>query len=183
MSRAEFEVKVRLSGVELSEIAGKLANLGFSRSEDVYEEDHYFDLRGCSGYTEGSVLRFRRVESASGVRYKLTYKSPATLSGVKARDEFEVELGDDGVFRVLKMLGLRDFAIRKRRSYFTGADMSVSIDEVECLGNFMEFEKVNPRSAEEFIARVRDVLRKLGLDGSELISKSYLELFLASNCK
>lgn len=139
-------------------------------------------MRGCPGYREGAVLRFRKTESDSGAEFKLTYKSPMLLRDVKAREEFETELRDDSVLKILKMLGLRDIVVRKKRSYFTGVELNLSVDVVECLGSFIEFEEVNPKSAEDFLAKVRRVLRDLDLDGSELISESYLELLLASSC-
>ncbi len=182
MRGAEFEVKVKLSGLNLGELIERLVRLGFAVEGEVYEEDRYFDLRGCPWYRPGSVLRFRKVKTSSGTEYRLTYKGVVTSEGVKAREEVEVPLSDEGVLEVLEMLGVKSITIRKRRVYLRGGDLRLSVDEVECLGAYLEFEEVNPPSAEEFLAKVGRVLRALELEGSELIAESYLELYTKQGC-
>ncbi|MEM1930818.1 MAG: class IV adenylate cyclase [Sulfolobales archaeon] len=182
MGSVEFEVKVRVGDVDLEKVFSKLTLLGFTKEGEVLEEDHYFDLRGCPGYKQGAVLRFRKVSTGSTVEYRLTYKGVVAYEGVKARDELEVSLPDDGVLEVLKLVGLRDLVIRKKRTYFNRAGFKVSVDEVECLGRFLEFEEVNPLSAESFLAKVRDVLDSLEVPSNDLITESYLELYLRQGC-
>ncbi|MEM0196192.1 MAG: class IV adenylate cyclase [Sulfolobales archaeon] len=179
---AEFEVKVRVSDIDLERVFSKLTLLGFTKEGEVLEEDHYFDLRGCPGYRQGTVLRFRKVSTGSTVEYRLTYKGVIAYEGIKARDELEVSLPDDRVFEVLKLVGFRDLVVRKKRTYFNRAGFKVSIDEVECLGRFLEFEEVNPPSVESFLAKVRDVLNSLGIPSNKLITESYLELYLRQGC-
>lgn len=182
MLSAEFEVKVRLVGVDPRSLVDRLASLGFKMEEEVEEEDHYFDLRGCPGYKQGTVLRFRRVVTGSTVKYRLTYKGLIASEGVKARNELEADLPDGRVLDILRLAGLKEVVIRKRRSYFSGADLKVSLDEVECLGGFLEFEEMNPQSAESFLAKVRKTLSLLGIPAAELITESYLELYLRQRC-
>lgn len=182
MRSSEFEVKVRLSSVNLSDLVDRLTSLGFAIEGEVREEDHYFDLRGCPGYRHGTVLRFRKTTTTSAVEYKLTYKEVIASEGVKARDELEVPLPDWRVLEVLKLVGLKDVVIRKKRTYFSNTNLKVSLDEVECLGTFLEFEEINPRSAEDFLSKVRETLSSLGLPTGELITESYLELYLRQDC-
>ncbi len=182
MRGTEFEVKVELDSSETREVLERLLLAGFEVEGEAYEEDYYFDLRGCPWYRPGTVLRFRRVRTGSGAEYRLTYKGAVTSEGVKAREEVEVPLLDEGVLEVLKALGMRGTAIGKRRVYLRGEGLRVSLDEVECLGTFLEFEEVNPRSAGDFLAKVGKVLRALGLEGRELIAESYLELYTRRGC-
>ncbi|MEM2007179.1 MAG: class IV adenylate cyclase [Sulfolobales archaeon] len=182
MRSAEYEVKVRIDEVDFESIVSKLTSLGFTKEGDVLEEDHYFDLRGCPGYKHGTVLRFRKVITGSTVEHRLTYKGVIAFEKVKARDELEVPLPDDRVLEVLKLAGFSGVIIRKKRTYFSSADLKVSLDEVECLGRFLEFEEVNPPSAESFLAKVRETLSSLGISANELITESYLELYLRQDC-
>ncbi len=179
---AEFEVKVYLDRAEEEGILNRLVSLGFVVEGGVCEEDHYFDMRGCPGYRDGSVLRFRKVVSGSSIEYRLTYKGLIPSEGVKARDEIEVPLQSEDVLTALKMVGLRTVVIRKRRTYLSGMGLKLSLDFVECLGTYLEFEELNPSSAEEFLSKVRSVLKLLGLEGRELITKSYLEMYLERGC-
>jgi predicted adenylyl cyclase CyaB len=168
--------------VSEEDILSRLRGFGFVVEGSVYEEDHYFDMRGCPGYREGSVLRFRRVVSGESVRYWLTYKGLIRSEGVKARDEIEIPLQSEDLLTVLKMVGLRTFVIRKRRTYLSGMGLKLSLDFVECLGKYLEFEELNPSSAEEFLSEVRSVLTLLGLEGRELITESYLEMYIRRGC-
>lgn len=179
---AEYEVKVRLSSSDVDKILSRLSLIGFTKEGDVFEEDHYVDLRGCPGYREGSVLRFRKVSSGSGVEYRLTYKSVVPSEGVKAREEVEVELQGEEVLSMLKMVGLRTITIRKSRTYLSGMGLKVSADRVDCLGTYLEFEEMDPASVKDFLDKVREVLKLLGLEVGDLITKSYLELYLEAGC-
>lgn len=181
---SEFEVKVYLDLVREEEVLSCLVGLGFVVEDRVYEEDYYFDMRGCPGYRDGSVLRFRKVisESRSSVEYKLTYKGLIPSEGVKAREEIEIPLQSEDVLTVLRTVGLRTVTIRKRRTYLSGMGLRLSLDFVECLGTYLEFEELNPTSVEEFLSKVRSVLKLLGLEGKELITESYLEMYLKRGC-
>jgi len=178
VSSREFEVKVDLRGVDLERLAELLNGAGFRYLGEVYEEDHYVDLRYCSNYRSGAVLRFRRSETPSGTEFKLTYKGVVESSRVKAREEVEIPLPDGRLLEVLRKLGFQTIRVAKRRRVYARGELKVFLDVVENLGTFVEFEMVNPESEERFLAEVRAVLRDLGLEGRPLIVESYLELML-----
>jgi predicted adenylyl cyclase CyaB len=176
----EFEVKVSLEGVDLGRVSEALEGLGFRYLGEVYEEDHYVDLRSCSSYRYGTVLRFRRSETPSGTEFRLTYKGVVESSRVKAREEVEIPLPDGRLLEVFRKLGFQTIRVAKRRRVYARGELRVFLDVVEGLGSFAEFEMVNPESEEVLLREVRAVLRDLGLEGRPLIVESYLELLLRS---
>ncbi len=181
MSSREFEVKVSLEGLDLGRVAELLERAGFRYIGEVYEEDHYVDLRSCSNYRYGTVLRFRRSETSSGTEFKLTYKGVVESTKVKAREEVEVPLPDGRLPEVFRKLGFQTIRVAKRRRVYARGELKVFLDLVEGLGPFAEFEMVNPESEETLLREVRAVLRDLGLEGRPLIVESYLELVLGTS--
>jgi len=101
----------------------------------------------------------------------LTYKGKARFqSGVKTREEREVEVSDGGEAEgILAGLGLsRRFRYEKRREEWRFEDCAVALDETP-IGNFVEVEG-DPVS-------IRRVFVRLDLDFGEAIPYSYAELY------
>ena len=82
---------------------------------------------------------------------------------------------------ILEQLGFQNVAtVRKHRSFFLLEDTVISIDDVENVGLFLEFERVV--ESEDMIASAREVIFKqierLNLNPNDSIRDSYLELYL-----
>ncbi|ACB39025.1 class IV adenylate cyclase [Pyrobaculum neutrophilum] len=167
----EVEVKYR---AHLAAVKSRLPSLGFSPSGAQSEEDVYFQ-HPCRNFAEtDEALRVRVV----GGRVEVTYKGPRLGLGGKTRAEITAE-ADLGVLEVLERLGFKPVArIRKRREYYTGRGLTVSLDWVEGLGEFVEIEKVVEGEGEvaAAVAEIRRLAAELGV--GEEVGETYLELFL-----
>jgi adenylate cyclase class 2 len=105
-------------------------------------------------------------------RALLTFKGPPQESEIfKIREEIETGL-DDGnqAIRILERLGLRVwFQYQKYRREYTVDSVTVAIDETP-IGNYAELE--GGESA------IRDLSRRLNIEESKFIRKSYYALYL-----
>jgi adenylate cyclase class 2 len=70
--------------------------------------------------------------------------------------------------------------VTKNRVFYKVGAVTVSVDEVEGVGSFVEFEQIV--ESRDSVEPVRDMLlnltQKLGLDPKQSIRDSYLELYL-----
>jgi len=176
----EVEAKIMLdSCTELGRVRERLRGLGAALEGEVFEEDIYYQ-HPCRDFAEtDEALRLRR----AGGTVELTYKGPKRLvGGSKAREEVTVRV-DPGeaerLDRLLDRLGFRRAArVAKRREYYRLGSVSVSLDEVEGLGCFVEIEYRGGGGVEEASRSIEEAAERLGLRGKPRVYKSYLELLL-----
>jgi len=178
------EVELKFPVADMEQIVQQIA--GLSPEPEVWREerDLYFGhpVRDFSQTDE--ALRLRR----TGIHNFVTYKGPKIDSVSKSRYELDLPLpeGED-VFihwcELLERLGFRPVAevVKRRRKtwlLWEGWRVEISLDEVENVGQYVEFEIV---CEPDQVPRARDALFRLAksfhLTNSE--RRSYLELLLA----
>jgi adenylate cyclase class 2 len=168
----EVEQKFR---ADLGRVREELLRLGASPVEAKEEVDIYFQ-HPCRDFAKtDEALRVRR----SGGDVEVTYKGPRMRSSAKARLELTVS-ADGDVEAVLEALGFRKVAvIKKRREYYSYGSLTISLDDVEGLGQFVEIEAVasSEASLKEAEAEVSALAERLGL--AERVDATYLELYLS----
>jgi len=191
MNALKFEVEVKISISNAEAIESALLALGAKETNVEIQTDIYFD-HPCRSFAEtdeavrirsiGDIRELRESINIPPHKTEMTYKGPKIDSTTKTR--LELSLGIDDIETAKTMLvelGFRRVAsIRKHRSFFLLQDTTISIDEVEDIGTFLEFERVV--ASEEMIPPARDLifsqLQELGIGQNELIRDSYLELYL-----
>jgi len=172
----EYEVKIRVGS--LDPVRDRLAALGIRPVPGLVERDLYFNSPARDFGKTDEALRIRSVSGET----TLTYKGPKLgLGGIKAREEIIVCVGDgETLGEILLRLGfIRTAGVVKRRETYHAEGASVTLDEVEGLGPFVEIEApagLREREAVALIGRVRGLL---GIAGEET-TLSYLELILAT---
>ncbi|KUO88271.1 MAG: adenylate cyclase [Thermoproteus sp. JCHS_4] len=171
----EVEQKFR---ADLGRVREELLRLGASPVEAKEEVDIYFQ-HPCRDFAEtDEALRVRR-SGGSGGDVEVSYKGPRMRSSAKARLELTVS-ADGDVEAVLEALGFRKVAvIKKRREYYSYGSLTISLDDVEGLGQFVEIEAVASSEASlgEAEAEVSALAERLGL--AERVDATYLELYLS----
>ncbi|WP_257300649.1 class IV adenylate cyclase [Haloarchaeobius sp. FL176] len=111
----------------------------------------------------------------------VTYKGPLVDDSSKTREEFETAVADRGAMEgILDGLGFEPAAtVRKRRRRFALSGYTVTLDEVDGLGEFVEVEtEVEADDIEAAREGAFGVLDALGLDAADGIRTSYLGLLL-----
>ncbi|MGQ9505600.1 MAG: class IV adenylate cyclase [Thermogutta sp.] len=178
----EVELKFRVENLE--QLAHLIGNLPVEREVCREERDLYFShpVRDFSRTDE--ALRLRRM----GVRNFITYKGPKIDTVSKTRYEIDLPLpeGEDVFYHwceLLEKLGFKPVAevVKKRRKIWTqweGWRVEISLDQVENVGQYVEFEIM---CQADQVSEARDALFRLAksvhLTNSE--RRSYLELLLA----
>ena len=176
----EVELKFRINS------SSALRNSGGASAKPerlTVQSDTYFDdpLRGFSELD--FALRIREC----GESYWLTFKGPNLDATSKMRKELEVPLVDRPAIETLKQiftaLGFHEIAkVKKTREQMTlcwsGTPISICLDQVEEVGDFVELEIVTADSAEAEVAKslLHSLAAELKLEGA--IRTSYLQLLL-----
>ncbi len=131
-------------------------------------EDRLFDTSDGQLRAAGRALRVRR----DAGRVLLTSKGPASSALVKAREEFETEVGDaDTLEAILAALGYRQaFRSEKYREEFTLTGVMVALDETP-IGVFVELEGAE--------AAIVAAAGRLGRAPADFVLQSYPTLYRA----
>lgn len=182
----EVEVKVAIDSYE--EMEKRILNVGAKKINREVQVDSYYDhpCRNFHDTDEALRVRSRRplgqeVVDPPTQLVELTYKGPKIDSTTKTRIESSVNLNDIvEIVSILENLSFKLVAtVIKKRQFFSLPSITVSIDEVEDVGLFMELESVvNTKDVDRARKNIFTVMEKLGLDPSQSIRESYLELYV-----
>lgn len=138
------EIEIKLEAPDLSAIEKKLVELGCVLSLPVIQEDINFIHREDANWFEesrGNYL-YPRLRNQSGKPLRLTVKKP--LSNEMDCIEHEVEVNDaEEVRGIMKMFDyVEGVTVKKTRRTCEYKDYTITLDEVEGLGSFIEIERV-----------------------------------------
>jgi len=195
MSETVFEVEVKAPINDLESVRNALEHMGAQQLNSETQNDAYYD-HPCRAFQEtDEALRLRRrlpysqklSEDVDESRplYELTYKGPKIDPLSKTRIELSVGLVDAIAAKSLLVhLGFRYVAkVVKKRVFYSLDDLTLSLDEVEGVGDFLEIEQVveSKERIEPLREKMFTVLEELGLDPETSTRASYLELLLEKN--
>jgi adenylate cyclase class 2 len=161
----EVEVKVLVSDPDALE--RQLRELGFrQKTASTFERNTLYDS-GAKLRGKGEILRLRQY----GEKWNLTHKSKGADGRHKIRTERETPVGDgEQTDAILRALGFApSFVYEKYRAEWTDDEGDVVVDRTP-IGNLAELE-----GKPEWIDAVA---KKLGIDDSQYITKSYGQLFV-----
>lgn len=172
----EVEVKVPAQHADVEE---RLEELGAEQVDEKKQVDVYFTAPHRDFASTDEALRVRREDGET----RITYKGPKLDDETKTREEHETTVGDAEKARaIFESLGFEEFGtVEKERQVYRLDGATVTLDELEELGEFVEVERdiEDEADIEEPSAEVLDVLERLGLDADDSVRDSYLELLYA----
>jgi len=147
--------------------------------KEIYQEDIYFNAPDRDFRITDEALRIRTSSEGSA----LTYKGSKIGNLIdKTREEISVHINDLKKTRViLEKLGFQAVAkVSKTRMLFQFNELSISVDFVESLGEFIEIESlVNTQNEiEKTRKEILDFLNELEIRLEDCERRSYLELLL-----
>ena len=163
----ELEMKAKIDKYTRGRIDQILRKAEFL--EEKVEEDTYFS---------SPIRDFKETDEALRVRYSgenaiLTYKGPKLDKLSKSREEFEAFVSGD-IEEILQKLGYKKIlTVRKKRKLYLYKEFTVSIDNVEGLGEYIEVELKSDNLHD--IERIENLFDLLFLESER---NSYLELLL-----
>ena len=178
-----YEVELKFPVPDLRAFAEHLIDLAVPISPAQEEIDVYFAHPARDFAQTDEALRLRRKGDANCI----TYKGPKIDATTKTRREIELPLGPGpeslaSWTALLEAVGFRPAGeVRKSRRKaaisWQGRQVEASLDEVEGLGTFVEFELVAEASAVEAAkACIQSLAQSFDLTEGE--RQSYLELLL-----
>lgn len=182
----EVEIKASLQGVSLSRLYAAVEADWKPCRGAVRETDLYFNGNDRDFRRSDEALRLRSLTDAGTgrpIETVLTYKGPKQDSVSNTRPEYETSVGDGPTARkLLTALGYREvFTVDKLRREYALDGITLCLDTVTGLGEFLELELLVPDGAERepAVARLLQVLEGLGVPADHLTRKSYLEMLMA----
>ena len=187
--RASYEVEVKVPVKDATAMEHAILRAGGRRLNSEIQTDMYYD-HPCRSFSEtDESVRIRTREAADAplsnsghAPMELTYKGPKVDKTTKTRLEYTTGITDfDATISILHHTGFNHVAsIKKHRIFFDIKGATVSIDNVDDVGLFIELEIIagSKRSMEAARSRVISLVQQLGLDPDSMIRESYLELYL-----
>ena len=180
-----YEVELKFPVPDLAAFSARLADLNIATSSPQAEVDLYFAHPSRNFARTDEALRLRRKGDANCI----TYKGPKIDATTKTRREIELPLapGDDSFQSwktLLEAVGFRPVAEvhksrRKAAMPWQGRTVEASLDDVQGVGTFVEFELVvNEQDVEAARSCIISLAQSLGLTEGE--RRSYLEMLLKS---
>ncbi|HEX5444841.1 MAG TPA: class IV adenylate cyclase [Pirellulales bacterium] len=180
-----LEVEQKFPVEDVAALRAKLAALGAINGATDEQVDCYYAHPTRDFARTDEALRLRRV----GPRNYVTYKGPKLDASTKTQREIELELprgeaAAKNAAALFEALGFRLVAdVEKRRAHsaltWQGHEITVSIDRIETLGDFVELEIIaDEQTLDAARQAIATLAANLGLTGSE--RRSYLELRLGS---
>ena len=167
------EIEAKTSVEAFEPVRAALRGAGARAAGAHFEVNTFFDRqdRSLLAAGEGLRLRMQRDEDTGRERYIITWKGPQQPGALKSREELELEvLSRDDAVRLLERLGFsRTLSFEKRRESWELGGCKVELDEVPCLGRFVEVEGPDEKT-------VMSVRERLGLSGRPTIKSSYVAL-------
>ncbi len=176
----EVEIKARVSN--LSQIEKKIVDLGARFIEKLEEHDVYYQ-HPCRDFTKtDEALRIREISKEKIVL--ITYKGPKLNKVSKTRREINVNVSElEKITEIIEALGFTPVGeVNKFRSVFELNNITLTLDHVYKLGDFVELEIIVKNNAEidDALKYIFDLGSKIGIKKEDYIRKSYLELILES---
>lgn len=175
----EVEIKLKIDSVDT--IKSKLLALGFAECGTLVETDTYYDNRNGDIRLSDNALRIRKtVNKETGSSFaQINFKEKKLDNKSMSRHEYESDVTDaDAMSHILEGLGYRPVSplVIKTRSKLKSSDINACIDTVEGLGDYLELETMTESEAdrESALAKLEDVLCKLGYSLSDTTTTSYL---------
>jgi len=159
----EVELKARAP----HDIDARLASAGAVRLSTKRQKDVLYDLPGEPLRKKGVVLRLRTENG----RTLITYKGPSKSKRVKAKEEIEFAVAP-AAKTLLECLGYSpSFCLGKTRVEYSLPGVTVCVDQVDIVGNWVEFECFG--SAAEGRKRIVAAAARLGIQEKDLAPLSY----------
>ena len=183
----EVEVKVPITDSEM--MKQNLLASGARMLNNEAQIDTYFDhpCRSFGATDEAVRVRTRKPieddeSDSSRLLNELTYKGPKIDKKTKTRLEYTVGIDDaDSLSAIIDSLGFKRVGkITKKRTFYSLRGITISIDDVDSVGLFLELESIAHDKDEMESAKraIFELLDELGLDPKQSVRDSYLQLFM-----
>ncbi len=172
-----LEVEAKFAVRDQEDVRARLNRKGVQMGLRQQERDVYYNAPHRDFGKTDEALRVRYDDAG----FTVTYKGPKVrVGGAKAREEFNLAVASgETLEEILSRLGFRRAAtVSKMREFYEIGDVTVTLDDVEGLGTFVEIEILTEDDKEDAADRIGAIAKELGVDGPPIYT-SYLEMLLS----
>lgn len=159
----EIELKAQYDSSKRPELEQYLIEQDFREFRAFTQQDEYFNHPERDFQKTDEALRIRREQHNDGTSHCcITYKGANDSHIGQSRRELETRVEDEHKMRqILLALGFRSAAeVKKRRKEYKKEGLTVCLDELDGLGNYIELEIVLPETETESKSATEDRLRE-----------------------
>ena len=153
--------------------------------EEVFQIDIYFQSPVNDFHETDEALRVRQSKIQDGKTFvELTYKGPKTGTEMKIREELTIETTNiENTTQILERLGFKPvMEVSKKRINWQNDMFTLSLDDVEGLGEFIEIEMQSsdsPSKLPQYKTKILEFTQMLFPNWKgENERQSYLELLM-----
>lgn len=174
-----LEVEAKFAVPDPGEVRARLTLQGVRMARRQQERDIYYNAPHRDFGETDEALRVRYDDTGVTV----TYKGPKIRVGsAKAREEFNLSVASGETLEtILSRTGfLRAAVVSKVREFYEIGDVTVTLDDVEGLGTFIEIEILTEEGGEDAARRIGAIAEDLVVEGPPIYT-SYLEMLLGSS--
>jgi len=164
-----IEIKAKVSNMDKLRSLAK--NIATKPCQIIHQEDVFFQ-------TGTGRLKLRILSPNIG---KLIHYERPNTNGIKLSSYLIYETSKPGELRNLLATSLGEIiTVKKKRELYITGQTRIHLDEVDELGSFMELEVVlNPdQTPEDGRLIASELMEKLGVNESDLVSCAYADLLL-----
>jgi adenylate cyclase class 2 len=172
-----LEVELKVKVPSLGPVREKLGRKNAQFLGKVHEHDIFYNAPHRDFGQTDEAVRVRYTDDNAVV----TYKGPKIKKyGLKAREElnFAVESGETFETMLLRLGFTRTIEVNKWRENYSIGPASVSLDDVDGLGTFVEIEVLAEDGDENPTKEIENLAKEIGVKGEPILD-SYLELLLS----
>lgn len=179
-----IEVEIKLPEKNPVKLRELLCNNGFLKGKMVREEDTYFNSAFKDLRKTDEAFRIRKVINlqTQETNVFMTYKGPKLDQVSMTRKEVETRISNaEEMQEILAGIGYElRYPVIKTREYYTKNKITVCVDAVEGLGDFLEIEVLEPdeRNRDQALKQIWEVLIELGHSMEETTRTSYLTMLM-----
>jgi adenylate cyclase class 2 len=173
-----LEIEIKAPCKDLARLESDLLKRGARDFGTLVQADVYYAHPSRDFGRTDEALRLRTENDLTVI----TYKGPKLDADSKTREEFEVSVANPRTMGdILERLGFRPvMRVSKHRKVYGIRGVSVCLDRVDGLGDFVEFE-YQGEDLEKGKAVIKQLMMDVGVEGNE--RRSYLELIMAKGGK
>ncbi len=172
-----MEIEIRAQINNSQDIEKKIIELGAKLLGKKKQIDEYFgeiNLYKKLGYS--FLMRVR----TEGDQKFITYKG-AQLKKDGVWEEYELAIDNsEKAIKMFQAMGLeRVIVVHKYRKEYRLNDLTICLDHLESLGEFIEIESLQKKDINKNV--LKDFLQKLNIPEDQIIHQGYVTMLLAKN--
>lgn len=172
-----MEIEIRAKINDINDVEQNIIKLGVKLLKETMQVDEYFGEINL--YQKLGYSFLMRVRNEGNKRF-MTYKgAESKKDGVWEEYEFEIDDVKKTV-EMFKAMGLEEvITVKKYRKEYTLDGLTICLDAIDDLGNFIEIESLDDRNINK--NSLKSLMRKLGIKENQIIHKGYVTMLLIKN--